>query len=1233
VVGRLSPRPRNPRQKGFVVQPQIRPSDVPDGAAREVAAGRNLHIVDFYDNDEVLCDHVEEFVQAGLVEGTPAVIIATPAHRQAFVERLSASGIDVEGARRRGQLTLLDARETLATFMVDAMPDPALFASSVGTIVERACRSGRVRAYGEMVDLLWREGNAQAAIRLEALWNELGAHHTFDLLCAYGMESFQAAGGQVSLKEICRSHSQVTPPRPAPGPQAPGESSPAGSVQLLIGEIAHRKQVEAQLLAQMEELRRSEEHARSLARRASQLQEATSAMGAALTAGDVSATFLAVTREVFGADEGVVYLRDQREPLFRQIDRQGAVESAGALDVHQASPVADAIRDGAPVWLEDQDELLDRYPAMAGAVGRTPQAIAALPLLYGASTIGGVSLTFDRPRRFDPEERAWLTRFAAQCALAAERARLYAAERAARSEAETLFRIADSLNSAQLDQESIVQRVADEASALVGARFGVFFHEVTEATGQAHARYALSGIRREDFVKLGLTRDTPLCAGTFAGGPIIRLADLKADPRCDEALAASWLTSYLAVPVVSRSGSLIGVMCFGHRDANRFTEQHERIVRTLAVSAAAALDNAQLFRTTREADARHRQLVDEMAETVRLNDLFTGVLAHDLRNPLTGIITSVRLAAMRSTDQQMTKPLARIGTSAERMMRLVEQLLDFARVRLGQSLPLTPRPTDLLPLVRHAIDELEGACETARVRVERVGDTAGVWDLDRLGQVFSNLIGNALQHGAGDEVHIVVDGSERNTVRFRIRNSGTIPPALLPKLFEPLGRADRARESSRGLGLGLFIAQQIATAHGGRLEVQSNQSEGTTFTLVLPRRTELRAEAQPGNVLAISEAKERAWQTEQRMRLLIDGIRDYGIFMLDTSGRVTTWNIGAQRLKGYTSGEIIGKHLSVFYTQPDRENGRPQALLAEAARQGRIEDLGWRVRKDGSLFWADVIITALKDSKGDLCGFAKVTRDLTERRKLEDERIRSARAEEAIRLRDEFLSMASHELKTPLTGLKMQLEALERRLDGRDERVAANLQRASDSSDRLAALVDSLLDVSRITAGSFQLAPQAFDLTEAVEAVAIGFRRRAAKAGCELRTRTPGPVIGRWDRLRTEHLLASLILNALTYGAGAPVDVVLATHGDEAWIEVRDHGPGIPTEKLAAVFSRFNRHASPRHYGGLGLGLYLVREIVRAHGGEVTAQNAPDGGAHFIVRLPLEPRPGAPMDATPKELQ
>lgn len=359
----------------------------------------------------------------------------------------------------------------------------------------------------------------------------------------------------------------------------------------------------------------------------------------------------------------------------------------------------------------------------------------------------------------------------------------------------------------------------------------------------------------------------------------------------------------------------------------------------------------------------------------------------------------------------------------------------------------------------------------------------------------------------------------------------------------------------------------------------------------------------------------RAWHSEERARLIIDSVRDYAIYMLDPEGRVESWNPGAERIKGWTSEEILGRHFRVFYPEEEALAGRPEQALDLAAQTGRQQEEGWRVRKDGTRFWADVTITALRGPDGRLEGFAKVTRDLTERLELEGQRSRLAQQREANALRDQFLSLAAHELKTPLTALHLQIDAALRDAAAAGPVLAERLRRASAGVQRLARLADDLLDVTRLATGSFTVVPREMDLAAAAREVVARERDTADLAGSRVQLDAAAPVPGLWDPLRIDRLLTHLLLNALRYGGGLPVQVTVAPRGGDALVAVRDQGPIVQPEARARVFRRFEG-VPDRSDGGFGLGLYLVAEIAAAHGGEANVDEAPGGGTVFQVRLP-----------------
>ena len=292
-----------------------------------------------------------------------------------------------------------------------------------------------------------------------------------------------------------------------------------------------------------------------------------------------------------------------------------------------------------------------------------------------------------------------------------------------------------------------------------------------------------------------------------------------------------------------------------------------------------------------------------------------------------------------------------------------------------------------------------------------------------------------------------------------------------------------------------------------------------------------------------------------------------------------------------------------------------EARWGEGIRSGAEFEIECRLRQaDASYRW--YLCHALPERSG-----AEAAHWLGTLTDIDEQKVAREELRAAIRLRDEFLSVASHELRTPLTALQLQLQSLKRWSDKRgketfDDRAQSQLGTSLRQTERLSALVDNLLDVSRIAVGRLDLKLEPLDLKEVVEDVVDRLRGEATRNKCELKLRVDAPVPGRWDRLRVEQVMTNLISNAMKYGAEHPVEISLDGDDDAARISVRDEGIGIAAGELDRIFGRFERAVSSRHYGGLGLGLYIVQQIVEAHGGHVRADSAPGRGSTFVVELP-----------------
>jgi PAS domain S-box-containing protein len=384
------------------------------------------------------------------------------------------------------------------------------------------------------------------------------------------------------------------------------------------------------------------------------------------------------------------------------------------------------------------------------------------------------------------------------------------------------------------------------------------------------------------------------------------------------------------------------------------------------------------------------------------------------------------------------------------------------------------------------------------------------------------------------------------------------------------------------------------------------------------------------------EHEESLRQSEERFRLLVEGVRDYAIFMLDRTGHVATWNAGAERIEGYASSEIIGQHFSKFYPAERVQSGWPQHELEVATAEGRFEEEGWRVRKDGSTFWANVVITALRDDNGELRGFAKLVRDLSERKRaealeedaarreaiLEAERSARIAAQHAAELKDQFLATVSHELRTPLNAILGWTQVL--RLAGKAS--ADDIARGMDVIDRNARaqvqLIEELLDFSRIIGGRLRLDVQQVSLidviTQAIESVEPAARAKSIRLE-KILDPIHGAVSGDPGRLR--QVIWNLLSNAVKFTPkDGKIQVLLQRVNSHIELIVSDTGIGIPPSFLPHVFERFSQQDSStsRVYGGLGLGLAISKQLVELHGGSINVKSAGEGkGSTFIVKLPL----------------
>jgi signal transduction histidine kinase len=432
--------------------------------------------------------------------------------------------------------------------------------------------------------------------------------------------------------------------------------------------------------------------------------------------------------------------------------------------------------------------------------------------------LGVVSAT-RRPERegFTDGDRELVSEIAERAALVLERVLLYESSRRARERADLLYGLARVVIAAE-SAEPVLDAALDAIECAVRARRSAVLLCDAEGVMRFRASRGLSESYRS-----AVEGHSPWPREARSPTPVL-IGDVRDDPALAHlrtSIEAEGIRALAFIPLVE-GARLIGKFMVYYDEPRELSPQELDIASAIANLVASAI--ARLY------------AVSELRQTLRFNEMFTAILGHDLRNPLGAIMTAAQLAMKRYEDERLQKPLGRIVSSGQRMARMIDQLLDFTRVRVGGGLPLSPHAVDLLPLLRQIFEELESATPGVMLSLKAAGDTVGEWDAERLHQVFANLIGNAVQHGAaGAGAQVRVDGTNPALIRVDVVNGGAVPRELVGKLFDPMTGGETRGDKSQGLGLGLFITKQIVKSHGGTVDVQANEPDGTAFRVVLPR--------------------------------------------------------------------------------------------------------------------------------------------------------------------------------------------------------------------------------------------------------------------------------------------------------------------------------------------------------------------------------------------------------------
>lgn len=496
-----------------------------------------------------------------------------------------------------------------------------------------------------------------------------------------------------------------------------------------------------------------------------------------------------------------------------------------------------------------------------------------------------------------------------------------------------------------------------------------------------------------------------------------------------------------------------------------------------------------------------------------------------------------------------------------------------------------------------------------------------------------NLIYDALVNSMDDgvlmlDVHGVIQLCNPAILNLSGFDEAALVGGPFSRLYPDLDNASR------------FAGRLAATLHDGpsRYEGWHARRDGSRYWGE-SRLTALRDAA--GNPLGFScmvrdmsdsvNAEIASRENESLYRLLVEQVRDYGIFMLDDQGRIATWNEGARRIKGYEAEEIIGQYFAIFYPEEDVVSQKPAWELEVAIAEGKYEEEGWRLRKDGSRFWANIVITAVYNAEKKLVGFAKVTRDLTERKRNEQElkqsyesarqlaqELRSANRELSFANQEleQFTSIVSHDLQEPVRTVKSFLKLLEdkvakRQFEGLDPYVDKSVRAA----DRMRDLIANLLHYSQI--GKRDLLKEEIAVQELIDNVVQTLKAAIQSSGARITIDNQVDVV-QGDRIQLAQLLQNLVSNAIKFNDHTVPEITIrcVVENTRTLFSVTDNGIGIPADALEKIFDVFRRLHTSSEYPGTGIGLAICKRIVERHRGKIWTESEPGRGTTFFFTIP-----------------
>ncbi|EPX63519.1 hypothetical protein D187_005925 [Cystobacter fuscus DSM 2262] len=704
----------------------------------------------------------------------------------------------------------------------------------------------------------------------------------------------------------------------------------------------------------------------------------------------------------------------------------------------------------------------------------------------------------------------------------------------------------------------------------------------------------------------------------------------------------------VVMPVAAAGQSApLGVLVTGLSPNRALDEGYRSFLELLVGQVSVALRNAR-------AHEEERRRAEALAELDRAKTAFFSNISHEFRTPLTlmlGPTQDLLTGRAGPLPEAIRTELEALHRNAGRLLRLVNTLLDFSRLEAGR-MEASFAPADFSTLCADLAGTFRSAVERAGLQLlvscpplsQPVYLDGELWE-----KVVLNLVSNAFKFT--HKGSILVRTFERDGCAvLEVRDTGTgIPAVELPRLFERFHRVkDAHARTHEGSGIGLALVHELVGLHGGRVKVDSIEGQGATFTVEVPlgfahlpeervRATRVLPSTATGagpyveealrwSVQELAEAPPVAPEPNRpRARVLLADdnadVRDYLHRVLSAGFEVQTVADGQAAL------EVALAHppdLVISDVMMPRLDGvgllralraaphtKELPILLLSARAGEEATL------EGLESGADDYLVKPFSARELLTRVRAHLERARMRREVARERAQVEHLLEAVRARDDFLSVASHELKTPLTIFQLQIGAIERSLNASSQPgIGERLDTARRSARRLAGLIETLLDVSQLTTGRMQLSRAQVELGELVRGVVLAHQGEARRQGCTVRLQLEGSLEGFFDRERMEQVFHHLLSNALKFGAGHPVDVTLREEGGGVTLSVVDHGIGIPAVDRQRVFERFERAVPVRNYGGLGLGLWVIRQVVEAHHGHIRIEETPGGGATFHVHVP-----------------